>query len=154
MLFASHNYECLRSIHQNHFDAQHACGTQCPLECSINKYTGSVEHTNKRDLDFDMAPNSFASSHNSSIDSICFLKVYFTDFTYTKLTDIAVITKPYLIVSIVSTCIGAGVFIATGFGLLSFLELLEMFLEVLSILILRQPVVRRKVDLSEKFHLV
>jgi len=66
--------------------------------------------------------------------------MYYTELDYNESTEVAVMTLKYLLVSTFSILIGTCILLGTGFSLVSFLEILEMLLEVTSLLILKQSV--------------
>jgi len=66
--------------------------------------------------------------------------MYYNELNYSESTEVAFMTLKYLIISTLSIFTGSSILIGTGFSLISFLEILEMLLELTSILILKQPV--------------
>jgi hypothetical protein len=103
------------------------CGVQCPLECSKKSFTAQAE-------------DMIIQSDTKSLKPRLTVKIYYAELDYNESTEVPVMTLKYLLVSTFSILIGTCIFLGTGFSLVSFLEILEMLLEVTSILILKQSV--------------
>ncbi len=119
--------KCILEEASKYFGHKHACRSQCPLECSKRYFTASAE-------EIVYQPNKINNI------SRLILKMYYNELNYSESTEVAFMTLKYLIISTLSIFTGSSILIGTGFSLISFLEILEMLLELTSILILKQPV--------------
>ena len=112
-------------------DLKSTCYNLCPLECESTNFevtTQTVEYdfTDDKDIDIEVCQMYF----NKCIDNSLIINFYYETLKYTETTQIAKTTIPDII-----SMIGGTMGLFLGLSLLSFIEVLGFFIEVLFIFI-------------------
>lgn len=137
--FNSSKYDCILDIYENYDDILEMCGLYCPLECKTVNYETKVSYVEYPSYghyrvmlrDF---KNGSKIDYQNDKESVLLLNIYFDSLKYTLINE-----KPKILIEDLVASIGGTMSLFLGISVLSFGELIEIFVQVIRVLVLKNP---------------